>query len=202
MFKQTMLLLATIAATACAHYDTIIRNATIYDGTGNAPRSGDVAIKGDRIAKVGVVHGKAANVIDASGKAVAPGFINMLSWATESLIVDGRAMADVKQGVTLEVFGEGWSYGPLNDAMKKDIVAHQGDLKFDVEWTTLREYLDWLARRGVSVNIASFVGATTIRMNVLGEADRAPNAEELERMRALVRQAMDDGAIGVGSALI
>ena len=199
---RTILLLAALAAVRCAHYDTIIRNGTIYDGSGSAPRAGDVAIRGDRIAKIGAVRGGATHIVDAHGLAVAPGFINMLSWATDSLIVDGRAMADVKQGVTLEVFGEGWSYGPLNDAMKKDIVAHQGDIKYDIEWTTLRQYLDWLARRGISVNVASFVGATTVRMHVLGEEDRAPNAEELERMRALVRQAMDDGALGVGSSLI
>src|SRR5215212_159367 len=197
------LLLACLMTTACTTtYDTVIRNATIYDGSGKPPIHGDVAINGDRINAVGSVRGRGANEIDARGMAVAPGFINMLSWATESLIVDGRAMADVKQGVTLEIFGEGWSMGPLNDAMKAEIRKQQGDIKFDVNWTTLREYLDSLAARGISVNIASFVGATTVRIHVLGEADRPPNAEELERMRALVRQAMDDGALGVGSSLI
>jgi N-acyl-D-amino-acid deacylase len=199
------LLLACFALTACTTattYDTVIRNATIYDGSGAPPIHGDVAIKGDRIAAVGTVSGHATNEIDAHGMAVSPGFINMLSWATESLIVDGRAMADVKQGVTLEIFGEGWSMGPLNDAMKAEMKKQQGDIKFDINWTTLREYLDSLVARGISVNIASFVGATTVRIYVLGEADRPPNAEELEKMRALVRQAMEDGALGVGSSLI
>jgi N-acyl-D-amino-acid deacylase len=196
------LLLASLLLCACGHYDTVIRNGTIYDGSGGAPVIGDLAIRNGRIVKIGSVRGKAAQEIDARGKAVAPGFINMLSWATESLIVDGRGMADVKQGVTLEVFGEGWSMGPLSDALKAQVKKEQGDIRFDVDWTTLREYLDSLVRRGISVNVASFVGATTIRMHVLGEADRAPSAEELERMRALVRQAMEDGALGVGSSLI
>ena len=202
------LLLASLLVCSCAHvrmetqYDTVIRNATIYDGSGGAPVVGDVAMKGDRIAAVGTVAGRGAHEIDARGMAVSPGFINMLSWATFSLIADGRAMADVKQGVTLEVFGEGWSMGPLNDTMKAEIKRDQGDIKYDIDWTTLRQYLDSLVRRGISVNVASFVGATTVRMHVLGEADRAPNAEELERMRALVRQAMEEGALGVGSSLI
>jgi N-acyl-D-amino-acid deacylase len=198
------LLLACLTLTACttATYDTVIRNATIYDGSGKPPIHGAVAIQGDRINTVGVVRGHAKNEIDARGMAVAPGFINMLSWATDSLIVDGRAMADVKQGVTLEIFGEGWSMGPLNDAMKAEIRKQQGDIKYDINWTTLREYLDSLVARGISVNVASFVGATTVRIYVLGEADRPPNAEELVRMRALVRQAMEDGALGVGSSLI
>ena len=198
------LLLACLLTTACAtaRYDTVIRNGMLYDGSGGAPVRGDVAIKGDRINVVGEVRGRGRTEIDARGMAVAPGFINMLSWATESLIVDGRAMADVKQGVTLEVFGEGWSMGPLNDAMKAEAKKLQGDIKYDITWTTLREYLDSLVRRGISVNVASFVGATTVRIHVLGEADRAPNAEEMEQMRALVRQAMEDGALGVGSSLI
>ena len=196
------LLLASLLLCACSHYDVIVRNGTIYDGSGGAPRTGDIAIRNDRIVKIGDVRGHAKREIDASGLAVAPGFINMLSWATESLIVDGRAMADVKQGVTLEVFGEGFSMGPLSDAMKVELKKQQADVKFDIDWTTLREYLDSLVRRGISVNVASFVGATTVRMHVLGEADRAPNAEELERMRALVRQAMEEGALGVGSSLI
>ena len=183
-------------------YDVVIRNGTIYDGSGGAPYAGDVALSGDRIAAIATVAGRGKREIDARGMAVAPGFINMLSWATESLIVDGRGMSDVKQGVTLEVMGEGWSMGPLNDAMKGDIKKYQGDIKYDVAWTTLREYLDWLVARGISVNVASFVGATTVRMHVLGEVDRAPNAAELEQMRALVRKAMEDGALGVGSSLI
>ncbi|HEV3485553.1 MAG TPA: D-aminoacylase [Vicinamibacterales bacterium] len=201
-----LLLIACLLATACTStrydYDTVIRNGMVYDGSGGAPVRADVAIEGDRIHAIGEIRGRGRTEIDASGMAVAPGFINMLSWATESLIVDGRAMADVKQGVTLEVFGEGWSMGPLNDAMKAELKKLQGDIQYDIDWTTLREYLDGLVRRGISVNVASFVGATTVRVHVLGEEDRAPNAEELERMRALVRQAMDDGALGVGSSLI
>jgi N-acyl-D-amino-acid deacylase len=201
-----LLLIACLTLTACTttNYDTVIRNATLYDGSGQPPVHGDVAIKGDRINAVGVVRGHGANEIDAHGLAVAPGFINMLSWATDSLIVDGRAMADVKQGVTLEIFGEGFSMGPLSEAMKADIKKQMvgADYQYDINWTTLRQYLDSLAARGISVNVASFVGATTVRMYVLGEVDRAPNAEELQRMRALVRQAMEEGALGVGSALI
>jgi len=180
----------------------VIRNGVIYDGSGGDPIRGDVAIDGHRIAAVGTVAGKGRTEIDARGLAVAPGFINMLSWAVDSLIADGRGMADVKQGVTLEVFGEGGSMGPLNDKMKALARQMQGDIKYDVDWTTLREYLDSLVRRGVSVNVASFVGATTVREYVLGDDNRAPNAQELEQMRGLVKQAMDDGALGVGSALI
>jgi N-acyl-D-amino-acid deacylase len=197
--------LALLAFASCAsmpQYDTVIRNGTIYDGSGGAPIVGDVALRGDRIAAVGRVDGRGRYEVDARGLAVAPGFINMLSWATDTLIVDGRAMSDVKQGVTLEVFGEGWSMGPLSDTMKKEMVRQQGDMKYDVDWTTLREYLQSLVRRGVSPNVASFVGATTIRMHVLGEADRAPTPAELDQMRALVKQAMDEGALGVASALI
>jgi N-acyl-D-amino-acid deacylase len=200
--RMRKLLLPMLLLSACAHYDVVIRDGTIYDGSGGAPVTADLAIRNDRIVKIGKVSGKAAQEIDARGKAVAPGFINMLSWATESLIVDGRGMADVKQGVTLEVFGEGWSMGPLSDALKAQMKKEQGDIQFDVDWTTLREYLDSLVRRGISVNVASFIGATTVRMHVLGEVDRAPTPEEMERMRALVRQAMEDGALGVGSSLI
>ena len=196
------MLLTAACATTQSDYDVVIRNGTIYDGRGGAPFTGDVALRGDRIAAVGAVSGVGKTEVDARGKAVAPGFINMLSWATESLIEDGRAMSDVKQGVTLEIMGEGFSMGPLSDAMKADAKKYQTDIKYDVEWTTLREYLDWLVKRGISVNVASFVGASTVRIHVLGEVDRAPTAAELDQMRALVRQAMEDGALGVGSALI
>jgi N-acyl-D-amino-acid deacylase len=192
----------TTTQTQQPRYGLIIRNGVIYDGSGNAPVRGDVAVNGDRIAAIGIVNGTAGQELDAKGMAVAPGFINVLSWATESLIEDGRAMSDVKQGVTLEIFGEGWSMGPLNDAMKQEILKQQSDIKFDIDWTTLREYLDSLVRRGISVNVASFVGATTVRIHVLGEADRAPTPQELEAMKALVRKAMEDGALGVGSSLI
>jgi len=191
------------AVSSTASYDLVIRGGTIYDGSGGAPVVGDVAIQGDSIAAVAPsLAGRGRREVDASGLAVAPGFINMLSWATESLIADPRAQSDIRQGVTLEVFGEGASMGPLNERMKKTMVEEQGDIKFDVAWTTLGEYLDHLARRGVSPNVASFVGATTVRIHELGYADRAPTPEELARMQALVRQGMEEGALGVGSSLI
>jgi N-acyl-D-amino-acid deacylase len=175
----------------------------IYDGRGSAPFTGDVAVLGDSVAAVGpAVGGTGRTEIDARGLAVAPGFINMLSWATESLLEDGRGQSDIRQGVTLEVFGEGWSMGPLTDSMKKEMVALQGDIKFDVTWTTLAEYLDHLVARGISPNVASFIGATTVRIHELGYEDRPPSPEELARMRALVRTAMEEGALGVGSSLI
>ena len=180
-------------------YDLVIRGGTIYDGSGGAPYIGDVAVEGDRIVAVGTVSGAADRVVDASGKAVAPGFINMLSWANRSLLEDGRGMSDLKQGITLEVFGEGWTMGPLNDAMRGELTEELG---MAPGWTTLGGYLDTLADRGVSPNVASFVGATTIRIHELGEKDVDPTPEQLLRMRALVRQAMEEGAMGVGSALI
>lgn len=183
--------------------DLIIRNATIYDGTGGDPFRGDIAVSGDSIVATGNLNGfKAGKEIDAHGLAAAPGFINMLSQASVSLIEDGRSESDLRQGVTLEVMGEGESMGPLNDAMKKEMVDQQADVKFNVNWTTLGEYLDSLVSRGISTNVASFVGATTVRLHVLGNVDRAPNALELEQMRQLVRQAMEEGALGVSSALI
>src|SRR5256885_1046695 len=186
-----------------ADYEVIIRNGTIYDGSGHAPSVGDVAINRDSIAAVGKLAGaRGKTEIDASGLAVAPGFINMLSWANESLIQDGRSQSGIRQGVTLEVMGEGESMGPLNDTMKKEMGEQQGDIKFDVKWTTLGEYLDYLVQRGVSCNVASFVGATTVRIHEIGYADRPPTSAELERMKQLVRQAMEDGALGVGSSLI
>jgi len=185
-------------------YDLIIRNGTLYDGSGKPPVRGDVAIRGDGIVAVGKlpVGAKAKTEIDADGLAVAPGFINMLSWATESLIYDGRSQSDIRQGVTLEVMGEGESMGPLNDQMKKIMVEQQADIKFDIKWTTLGEYLDYLVARGISANVASFIGATTVRIHELGYADRPPTPAELARMKALVRQAMQEGALGVGSSLI
>jgi N-acyl-D-amino-acid deacylase len=181
----------------------LIKNGTIYDGSGNQPFIGDVLIQGDTIAaieKAGVLKG--TTEIDAKGMAVAPGFINMLSWATESLIEDGRSMGDIKQGVTLEVMGEGNSMGPLNDSIKQEAVTNMGDIRYNIEWKTLGGYLDWLTKRGVSCNVASFVGAATVRENVLGSKNVAPNPQELEKMKALVKEAMEEGAMGVGSALI
>ena len=197
------LALGCATAPVPARYDTVIRNGWIYDGSGSAPRRGDVAIQGDTIAAVGDIGRARGSVeIDAHGRAVAPGFINMLSWANESLIIDGRSQSDIHQGVTLEVMGEGWSMGPLTEAMKREAREQQTDFKYDIEWTTLGEYLDDLVRRGISPNVASFVGAATVRIHELGYENRAPNAAELERMKDLVRQAMREGALGVGSALI
>ncbi|MCW5881414.1 MAG: D-aminoacylase [Anaerolineae bacterium] len=184
-------------------YDTIIRNGLIYDGSGGDPYPGDVALQGDRIAAVGNVGpGGARVVIDAHGQAVAPGFINMLSWANVSLIHDGRSQSDIRQGVTLEVLGENFSMGPLNDAMKAQMLEDQGDVKYAVEWTTLGEYLDYLVKRGVACNVTSFVGSESVRIHELGYANRRPTPDELDRMRALVRQAMEEGAVGLSSALI
>jgi N-acyl-D-amino-acid deacylase len=201
-FALSLVLLAA-ACEPAPRYDVILRNGMIYDGSGAAPVVGDLAIAGDSVVAAGDVgRATAATEIDVTGLAVAPGFINMLSWATESLIEDGRAMSDILQGVTLEVFGEGESMGPWNDEMKRLNTELQADIRYDIQWTTLGEYLEFLERKGVSVNVASFVGATTVRVHELGFADRPPTAEELERMRALVRQGMEEGALGVGSSLI
>ena len=191
------------AALAAPEYSVVIRGGTIFDGSGEQPIVGDVALKGDKIVYVGPkAPGEAARVIDASGKAVSPGFINMLSWAVESLIEDGRGVGDVIQGVTLEVFGEGNSMGPLNAEMKANEKKRQGDIKYPISWTTLGQYLQFLERKGVSPNVASFIGATTVRVHELGEKDVDPTPEQLTRMRALVRDAMKEGALGVGSSLI
>ena len=199
-------LLSTLAVRPSARaetYDLIVRHGTVVDGSGGAPRLADVGVRGDRIAAIGdLSKDTAARTVDATGLAVAPGFVNMLSWAVESLLVDGRAQSDLRQGVTLEVFGEGGSMGPLNDAMKKESIEQQGDIRYPITWTTLGEYLDTLERRGIAPNVASFVGATTVRIHEVGYADRKPTPEELERMKALVRQGMDEGALGVGSSLI
>ena len=198
-----VLLSLVTASSQPAAFDVLIRGGTVYDGTGAPGRRADVALRGDRIAAVGALEGAtAATVVDASGLAVAPGFINMLSWSTESLLVDGRSQGEIRQGVTTEIFGEGASMGPLTPAMKQRIVKEQGDLKYDITWTTLSEYLKDLERRGVAPNVASFIGAATLREYVVGLDDRAPTPEELERMRALVRQEMEAGALGVGSSLI
>ena len=184
-------------------YDIIIRNGMIYDGNGGEPYKGDIAINADTIAFVGdLSKASAKNEIDAKGNAVAPGFINMLSWATESLIEDGRSQSDIRQGVTLEVMGEGVSMGPLSPSMKERSQNAQADIKYKIEWNTLGEYLNFLEKKGVSCNVASFVGATTIRNYVIGEDDREPTAAELDSMKLLVRQAMEEGAMGVGSSLI
>jgi len=184
-------------------YDVIIRNGTVYDGSGNPGIIQDIAIKGDTIAAMGDLKGKEAKqIIDATGLAVAPGFINMLSWANETLIVDGKSQGDIRQGVTLEIFGEGTSDGPLTPEMKKTREKLQGDIKYDIRWTTLREFLDYLVNQGVSCNIASFIGATTVRVHEIGYENRKATPEEMERMKALVRQAMEEGAVGLASSLI
>jgi len=181
----------------------VLRGGTIYDGSGAPPVVGDVVIRGDSVVAVGDVGAVVGGVeLDVTGMAVAPGFINMLSWATESLLEDPRGLSDIVQGVTLEVFGEGASMGPLNDEMKAEMIRSQGDIRFEIEWTGLGEYLEHLEARGVSPNVASFVGATTVRIHELGYEDRPPTAEELERMKELVRQGMREGAMGVGSSLI
>ena len=184
-------------------YELIIRGGTIYDGLGGPPYVGDLAITGDRIAAIGELsNATAEREIDAENLAVSPGFINMLSWAVDSLIEDGRGMSDILQGVTLEVMGEGWSMGPWTDEMKREAVNRQRDIKYDIEWTTLNEYLEYLEARGVSPNVTSYVGATTVRIHEVGYEDRKATPEELARMQELVREAMRDGAIGVGSSLI
>ncbi len=204
--RRVILIFLAMLVAGCGpktQYDVLIKNAMIYDGDGEAPYRGRIAINADTIAAVGDIGPAKGKIeIDARGMAVSPGFINMLSWATETLIMDGRSLSDIKQGVTLEVFGEGWSMGPLNETMKQQAKERQGDFKYDIEWTTLREYLEFLQEKGISPNVASFVGATTVRINVLGYEDRPPTASEMEQMRQLVREAMEDGALGVGSALI
>ncbi len=187
-------------------YDVVIRGGTVYDGSGQPGVVTDVAINADTVAFIGDLSDAGGKKeIDAKGLAVAPGFINMLSWAVESLIIDGKSQGDIRQGVTLEVFGEGNSMGPLNDEMKAfalDDMKRNPDMKYEIDWTTLGEYLESLERRGVATNVASFVGATTVRIHELGYENRLPNAEEMVLMRELVKQAMEEGALGVGSSLI
>jgi len=183
-------------------YDVLIKNGQIIDGSGLPSFTGDIGIKADTIAEIGNLKNASGKIeINAEGLAVAPGFINMLSWATESLIEDGRSHSDIRQGVTLEVLGEGESMGPLNDKMKYDMIKAQGDIKYDIEWTTLGEYLEFLERRGVSTNIASFVGATSLRVYTIGYENRAPTGPELDTMKMLLRQAMEEGAVGLSSAI-
>jgi N-acyl-D-amino-acid deacylase len=207
--RRLLLIAIAVGVPACvpgpqdADYDVIIRGGTIYDGLGGDPVVSDLGITDDRIAAIGDLSDATGAIeIDAENLAVAPGFINMLSWATETLIEDGRGMSDIKQGVTLEVMGEGNSMGPLNDAMKAESVQRQGDIQYDIEWTTLGGYLDYLEAKGIAPNVASYVGATTLRVHQIGYEDRPPTAAELSRMQDLVRQAMHEGALGVGSSLI
>jgi N-acyl-D-amino-acid deacylase len=186
-----------------AEFDVIIRGGTVYDGSGTEPRQADVAIRGDRIAGVGdFKSAKAKTVVDAKGLAVAPGFINMLSWSTESLIQDGRSQSEIRQGVTTEIMGEGESMGPVNDRVREHMLREQSDIKYDIKWNTLAEYLQYLEKRGISCNVASFIGATTIREYVIGFEDKPPTAEQLDQMRELVRREMEAGALGIGTSLI
>jgi len=196
-------LLAVSGCVSGPEYDVILRGGTVVDGTGVDAFVADVALRADTIAAIGDLSGrKAGREIDVSDLVVAPGFINMLSWANETLLEDGRSLSDITQGVTLEVMGEGLSMGPINESMRKEAQEEQGDITYDVTWTTLAEYLETLAKQGVSPNVASFVGAQTVRVHELGYEDRAPTDEELERMKGLVRSAMEEGAIGLASALI
>src|SRR5438876_2219714 len=184
-------------------FDVIIKGGTVYDGTGAEPRRADLAIRSDRIAGVGDFRSaKAKTVIDAKGLAVSPGFINMLSWSTESLIEDGRSQSEIREGITTEIMGEGESMGPLNDRTKARMLEQQRDIKFEIKWTSLAEYLRYLEQRGVSCNVASFLGATTIREYAIGLEDKVPTPEQLEEMRQLVRRGMEEGALGIGTSLI
>jgi len=199
-------LILTLFSCKKQEYDVVIRGGTVYDGSGTAPVVADIAVNADTIALIGdLSNAVGKKEIDATGMAVSPGFINMLSWAVESLIIDGNGESDIRQGVTLEVFGEGGSMGPINDKMKaeaQDVMRRDPDWKYEIDWTTLGEYLESMERRGVSPNVASFIGATTVRVHELGYANRLPNDEELGRMRELVKVAMEEGALGVGSSLI
>ena len=196
------MLLAASASAAPPRYDVVIRGGTIYDGSGTKPYVGDVAIAGDRIAVIAPhIAARGATEIDAHGKAVSPGFVNMLAHPEESLLVDGRALSDITQGVTLEVMGEN-SMGPLNPVMKAEMIAQQGDVKYPVTWTTYGEYMSGLEKRGIAPNVAGFVGEGTVRVNVLGETSAQPDAAQLAQMRALVRQSMEEGALGLTTALI
>jgi len=206
MHRLIIIILATTILFSCQeseHYDIILRNGIILDGSGEPSYQADIALMDDTIAQIGDLKSiKAKKEIDLNGLAVAPGFINMLSWANVSLIEDGRSMSDIKQGVTLEVFGEGWSGGPLNPKMKEQMQKEQGDIKFKVEWESFGGFLEYLEKKGVSCNIASFVGATTVRVHEVGYENRAPDPEEMETMKQLVRQAMEEGAVGLGASLI
>jgi len=191
------------SASPAPQFDVLIKNGTVYDGTGGEGRKADVALRGDRIAAVGDGQGAPAKlVIDAHGLAVAPGFINMLSWSTESLIADGHSQSEIRQGVTTEIMGEGESMGPVNERVREKMLREQKDIRYEIKWSTLAEYLRYLEARGISCNVASFIGATTIRENVIGFEDKAPTPQQLDEMRALVRQEMEGGALGIGTSLI
>ena len=198
-----LLLVPLLARAEAPSFDVLIKGGTVYDGSGAPPRPADVGLRGDRIEAVGdLADATGGTVLDATGLAVAPGFVNMLSWAADDLLADPRSQSDIRQGVTTEIFGEGQSCGPWSEAMKVRRRAMQGDLKFDITWTTLAECLRFLERRGVAPNVASFVGAGTIREHVVGLDDGRPTPAQLDAMRELVRREMTDGALGLGSSLI
>jgi N-acyl-D-amino-acid deacylase len=194
--------LAEVPTQAAAEpFDVLIRGGTVYDGSGAAPVTADVAIRSDKIVAIGNLPAAAKTIVDAKGLAVTPGFINMLSWSTESLLVDGRGQSEVRQGITTQIMGEGWSWGPVNDAIKKRMKREQTDIKYDIEWNTLSDYLYFLQRRGISQNVASYLGAATVREYVLGLENRKPMPEQLDRMCRLAEREMRDGALGIGTAL-
>src|SRR6266478_559340 len=203
-FFLLVFLTSTIAVAARARdFDVIIKGGAVYDGTGGEAQRVDLAIKRDRIAGLGdFKDASAKTIVNASGLAVAPGVINMLSWSTESLIQDGRSQSEIRQGVTTEIMGEGESMGPMNDRVREFMLKQQADIKYDITWKTLAEYLQFLEKRGISCNVASFIGATTIRQNVIGFDDRPPTPQELDQMRELVRKEMEAGALGIGTSLI
>ena len=198
-----VLLLYLCSCQTTTEYDTIISGGTVYDGTGETPINADIAISADTIAMIGdLSEAKSKARIDATGLAVAPGFINMLSWANVSLIEDGRSQSDIRQGVTLEVMGEGTSMGPITEAMRQKSLEAQSDIKYDIPWTTLGEYLQYLEDKGVSTNVASFVGNGTLRHYVIGLENRKATEQEVQQMQRLVRQAMEEGAVGLSSSLL
>lgn len=205
-YKQLFYLLSILIVCACSSpetYDVLIRNGQIFDGSGDTSYKGDIGINADTIVAIGDLHAaKGVLEIDAMGLAVAPGFINMLSWANESLIEDGRSQGDIRQGVTLEVLGEGHSMGPLNDLMKEEMKSNQQTITYDITWTSLGEYLEFLENKGVSTNIASFVGNGTLREHTMGYEKRPPTIAELDKMKELTRQAMEEGAVGLSTSLI
>src|SRR6201981_3641908 len=197
--KCALVSLAILSSALAQDFDVIIRNGDVYDGTGGPAQHVDLAIKGDRIAGLGdFSKASAKTIVNASGLAVAPGFINMLSWSTESLLQDGRSQSELRQGVTTEIMGEGESMGPVNDRLREYALKQQSDIKYDIKWNMLTEYLQFLEKRGISCNVASFLGATTVRAYVIGFDDRAPTPQELDQMRDLVRKEMEAGALGIG----
>jgi N-acyl-D-amino-acid deacylase len=206
-FHYALVILSSIVSSGLVaqqtNFDLIIKGGTVYDGTDGEPKRADVAIRGDRIVRLGDLGDSPAKAtVDATGLAVAPGFINMLSWSNESLIQDGRSQSEIRQGVTTEIMGEGESMGPVNDRVREHMLRAQKDIHYEIKWNTLAEYLRYLETRGVSCNVASFIGATTIRENVIGFEDKAPTPQQLDEMRELVRKEMEAGALGIGTSLI